>query len=684
MKWRGGEMATDATLEILLTAKNQSEAAFKELKTQLGALQQEVAKTAKATESSFNFDKMKAGFVAVGASAYGAFQAISRAIDMAGVGTKLEKQSASFGNLADAAGSSSKRMLDDLRKVSRGLISEAELIGSSGKALLMGISPAEITKLMEIAAATSRMTGQTMTEAFADITLGVARQSRLILDNLGIIIDVDKAYENYAKTLGKTADSLSDTEKRQAFMTATMKAGEDMIKRLGSAQGSLEGVNKLVAAQANLWDDVTKTVAQLLDKELSGYAKMLNWIDEKLKGMRAGAASMSKSEAWKEIEMLRSLEEKGMAQPGSAAKKEAEYNARYLTPQFGLKPSEELKRSGSFTTPAWNSTSWREREGNYAPNTEEQNKAILKQREDDMKAAQKEYEDWMKADSGIVSYGAWEDQQQQLELLRQELVKGTDAAAKFNMELYKKAYEGDVRRLEKEIPFLQKEGLDERINDVVESVSDGMDTMVELSQRTAEAMQSNFSDLFFDAMTGKLKSLEDYFNAIMRSIQRAAADMAGQMLTEKIFGAGATGGKSGGSGGGWLGDLGGWLGGLFSSGSSSGGGSTGFIAPGGMSAKGNAFDRSGLVAFARGGVMDRPTVFPFARGVGLMGEAGPEAIMPLRRDASGRLGVSASAPSSNNITINVAAPTGRLDRESLNHLQTALASSLARASQRNA
>ena len=46
-----------------------------------------------------------------------------------------------------------------------------------------------------------------------------------------------------------------------------------------------------------------------------------------------------------------------------------------------------------------------------------------------------------------------------------------------------------------------------------------------------------------------------------------------------------------------------------------------------------------LTAFARGGVVNRPTVFPFARGVGLMGEAGPEAILPLRRGKGGRLGV---------------------------------------------
>ena len=65
----------------------------------------------------------------------------------------------------------------------------------------------------------------------------------------------------------------------------------------------------------------------------------------------------------------------------------------------------------------------------------------------------------------------------------------------------------------------------------------------------------------------------------------------------------------------------------------------------GFFAKGGAFDRTGQVhAFASGGVVDRPTTFRFANGgsgfnTGLMGEAGPEAILPLRRDSSGRLGV---------------------------------------------
>ena len=56
-------------------------------------------------------------------------------------------------------------------------------------------------------------------------------------------------------------------------------------------------------------------------------------------------------------------------------------------------------------------------------------------------------------------------------------------------------------------------------------------------------------------------------------------------------------------------------------------------------ANGNAFGPTGVIPFAKGTVINQPTLFPFAKGTGLMGEAGPEAIMPLGRDAQGRLGV---------------------------------------------
>jgi len=72
------------------------------------------------------------------------------------------------------------------------------------------------------------------------------------------------------------------------------------------------------------------------------------------------------------------------------------------------------------------------------------------------------------------------------------------------------------------------------------------------------------------------------------------------------------------------------------------------------SAKGNVFAGGNVVPFAKGGIVSRPTVFPMPHGMGLMGEAGPEAILPLQRGPGGRLGVESTpaAPPVVNVVIN--------------------------------
>jgi hypothetical protein len=86
-----------------------------------------------------------------------------------------------------------------------------------------------------------------------------------------------------------------------------------------------------------------------------------------------------------------------------------------------------------------------------------------------------------------------------------------------------------------------------------------------------------------------------------------------------------------------LGPLAQGLGGLFG-----GGELVGSIPGATFTARGAAFESGRRLAFARGRVVGRPTLFPLARGIGLMGEAGPEAILPLQRLPGGDLGVRAA------------------------------------------
>lgn len=81
-----------------------------------------------------------------------------------------------------------------------------------------------------------------------------------------------------------------------------------------------------------------------------------------------------------------------------------------------------------------------------------------------------------------------------------------------------------------------------------------------------------------------------------------------------------------------------------------------------LNAKGNVFAANGVVPFAMGGVVNRPTLFPFAKGTGLMGEAGPEAIIPLKRGADGKLGVAGGGGTS--VVVNVDASGSQVQGDS--------------------
>lgn len=92
-------------------------------------------------------------------------------------------------------------------------------------------------------------------------------------------------------------------------------------------------------------------------------------------------------------------------------------------------------------------------------------------------------------------------------------------------------------------------------------------------------------------------------------------------------------------------------------------------------AQGGAFTQGRVMPFAKGGVVTAATAFPMRGGTGLMGEAGPEAIMPLARGADGRLGVRAQGGGAVNVTINVATP----DVQGFARSQSQIAASVARA-----
>ena len=97
-------------------------------------------------------------------------------------------------------------------------------------------------------------------------------------------------------------------------------------------------------------------------------------------------------------------------------------------------------------------------------------------------------------------------------------------------------------------------------------------------------------------------------------------------------------------------------------------------------AQGGVMTSGRVRAFAKGGVVSSATTFPMRGGTGLMGEAGPEAIMPLTRGPDGSLGVKANGPGSAPVTVvmNISTPDADGFRKSRNQISAELNRALSR------
>ncbi|WP_108260335.1 phage tail tape measure protein [Mangrovicoccus ximenensis] len=91
--------------------------------------------------------------------------------------------------------------------------------------------------------------------------------------------------------------------------------------------------------------------------------------------------------------------------------------------------------------------------------------------------------------------------------------------------------------------------------------------------------------------------------------------------------------------------------------------------------KGGSFAQGRVMPFAKGGIVSGPTAFPMRGATGLMGEAGPEAIMPLSRGPDGSLGVRAQGGAGVSVVMNISTT----DAESFRRSQGQIAAQMGRA-----
>ncbi|GAF81226.1 unnamed protein product, partial [marine sediment metagenome] len=189
--------------------------------------------------------KLVTGFIAL--------RAAQKAIDFAVLAAKAADVEKAFGNLADSAQIDADRMLQSMKDATAGTISEFELMQQFSTASLLGLPLDRFDEMLEIARGASKATGQSMEFMLNSIVTALGRGSKLMLDNLGILIDVKSANERYAESLGKTAAQLNDAERKQAFINDALSIGADNLERLGDlGESDADTYASLTASMGNL------------------------------------------------------------------------------------------------------------------------------------------------------------------------------------------------------------------------------------------------------------------------------------------------------------------------------------------------------------------------------------------------------------------------------------------------
>ena len=153
------------------------------------------------------------------------------------VSSQLQAVKSGFDNLSQGIGGSA----DTLRKLqdaTEGTVDNIELMTQANNAMLLGIfeNNDQMAEMFDVAQRLGSALGKDTAFGVESLVTGMGRQSKLMLDNLGIMVDTNEANERFAKSLGKSTKELTDQEKKQAFNNETMRQAKLLVEGLGEEQ----------------------------------------------------------------------------------------------------------------------------------------------------------------------------------------------------------------------------------------------------------------------------------------------------------------------------------------------------------------------------------------------------------------------------------------------------------------
>ena len=155
-------------------------------------------------------------------------------------------------NLGGEAGFTAES-LEKFKQATDNTVSSAQLLQNTNTALVLGVAQTDdqMADLFDTAQRLGKALGVDTQFAVESLTTGLGRQSKLILDNLGITVDSTQAYKDYAKEIGGTVKNLTEQQKKTAFVNTAMRKAKEAVELLGPEQLTLKETNEQLTVALN-------------------------------------------------------------------------------------------------------------------------------------------------------------------------------------------------------------------------------------------------------------------------------------------------------------------------------------------------------------------------------------------------------------------------------------------------
>lgn len=251
------------------------------------------------TQRAFDELKTAAAGAAIGFGAVGA--SIAGVVAIAQRGQGFSELSAAFKNLGQTEGD-----LNKLRSSVQGLVSDTDLMRASNQALLAGLKPEQFQQAAAAADALGDAVGKNTKTALDDLTLALSKGSDRFLVNYGIVVDNQKAYDDFAKKIGTTAGALNELGKSEATREAILKAVAEKTKGVGDETSSVadeyERLTNIVGSSIDKFAAAINS-SKTLTEVFRDFARGVDILAEKLLGL--GSTTAKAVELQKQITSAR-------------------------------------------------------------------------------------------------------------------------------------------------------------------------------------------------------------------------------------------------------------------------------------------------------------------------------------------------------------------------------------------